>query len=238
MAVDDSYTKLLLHMNGADNGTTFTDESGKTVIIAGNACTKTGAKKFGTASAYLDGNGDYLSLADSDDFNFGNGDFTIDTWLYIDSTISGRWPGIFAQRTSGSSGISCFLMLTDKKARFEYSTNGTSTTGTTFNTTLNTNQWYHLALVRNGATITCYINGVAEATTVNIGTSTIYNSSAAVIIGWLVGSSGVDCYLKGYIDEMRFSKGIARWTANFTPPTAEYGAAVPTGRARRFAQII
>ena len=66
-----------MHMDGNDNGTTFTDECGKTVTAHGDVCTKTAEKKFGTASAYFDGVDDYLSLADSDDWNFSSGDFTI-----------------------------------------------------------------------------------------------------------------------------------------------------------------
>src|SRR5690606_37647124 len=77
----DPYTVLLMHMDGSDNGTTFTDECGKTVTAHGDVCTKTAEKKFGTASAYFDGNGDYLSVPASEDFNFGAGDFTIDLWV-------------------------------------------------------------------------------------------------------------------------------------------------------------
>src|SRR3990167_5725818 len=74
----DSYTQLLLHCDGVDAATTFTDEIGKAVTANGNAQIDTAQKKFGTASGLFDGTGDYLSLADSDDWNFGAGDFTID----------------------------------------------------------------------------------------------------------------------------------------------------------------
>jgi len=61
MAVDDSYTKLLLHCNGVDASTTFTDENGKTVGVNGDAQLDTAQKYFGLSSGYFDGNGDYLN---------------------------------------------------------------------------------------------------------------------------------------------------------------------------------
>src|SRR3990167_8969973 len=77
----DSYTKLLLHGDGSDASTTITDEIGKTVTAVGNAQLDTAQKKFGTASILLDGTGDYATVPDSDDWNFGAGDFTIDFWV-------------------------------------------------------------------------------------------------------------------------------------------------------------
>ena len=84
----DAYTVLLLHCNGVDESTTFTDSSGggvgspHTVTAVGNAQIDTAQKKFDTGSALFDGTGDYLSLEDSDDWDFGTGDFTVDCWIY------------------------------------------------------------------------------------------------------------------------------------------------------------
>ena len=77
----DSYTKLMLHMEGSDGSTTFTDEIGKAVTANGNAQIDTAQKKFGAASGLFDGTGDYLTLANSNDWSFGSGDFTIDFWV-------------------------------------------------------------------------------------------------------------------------------------------------------------
>ncbi len=81
-AVDDSYTKSLLHLNGADGGTTFTDESGKTWTISSGFLypqTKTDYYKFGGASGYFQG---YIETANSPDFDPGAEPFTIDFWIY------------------------------------------------------------------------------------------------------------------------------------------------------------
>ena len=81
----DSDTSLLLHMDGANDGTTFTDSSSgaHTVSLTGNIVTKTGEKKFGTASGYFNGGStNRLTVADHADFQFGTGAFTIEAWVY------------------------------------------------------------------------------------------------------------------------------------------------------------
>lgn len=80
----DAYTVLMLHMDGTDEGTTFTDSStsAHTVTANGQTNTEIGQSMFGSASGQFDGTDDYLSIPDSADWNFGNGDFTIDFWVY------------------------------------------------------------------------------------------------------------------------------------------------------------
>lgn len=221
VAVDsiDNYTKLLLHMDGADNGTTFTDECGKTVTRYG-AVTKTGTKKFGTASGRFDGTDDYLSLADSEDWYFGSGDFTIDCWVKRGTT--GTYQYIMGRGNSQLNGNVSFLLRFDNTNKISafFSTNGSTfqydmTTSSAYTDT----NWHHLALVRNGVTITLYVDGISEGS-VNMGTDTIYNSSTILCIGRAGEMNRY--YFNGYLDELRISKGIARWTSNFTPPGAPY----------------
>ena len=100
MSVDDSYTKALLHFDGADTSTTITDESGKTWTPAGTAQIDTAQYKW-TSSLLLDGNSDYISTPDHDDFNVGSGDFTIDFWVRFNSVPgAGGYSCFFAQRTN------------------------------------------------------------------------------------------------------------------------------------------
>ena len=81
MSYDPHYANvsLLLHGDGADNGTVFTDNSHspKTVTAYGNAKTSTAQSKFGGSSIFFDGNGDYLVSPSNSAFQFGTGDFTI-----------------------------------------------------------------------------------------------------------------------------------------------------------------
>jgi len=221
MAVDDSYTKLLLHMDGADNGTTFTDEAGKTVTPAGNVCTKIAQKVFGTASAYFDGNGDYLTLADSDDWYFGTGDFTIDFWIYplqlqnydylIDqyADANNRW-----LICHDANGALYFQVVSGGNNKAFYQT---------ANSKIKINQWQHVAIVRNGTSAGClkmYVNGVDVTPTpgTDLANNAIPNLSTLLRIG----VDAVNYYFYGYMDELRISKGIARWTTNFISPIAPY----------------
>ena len=110
MAVDDSYTKALLHFNGSDTSTTFTDESGKTWTGAVTAQLDTAQKKFGTASLLLDGDSDYISTPDHADFDVGSGDFTIDFWVRFNAVPgAGFYAALYSQRTTSSSNIAITL---------------------------------------------------------------------------------------------------------------------------------
>jgi hypothetical protein len=210
----DSYTKLLLHMDGSDNGTTFTDETGKTVTNNATV-TKTEISKFGTASAYFNHNGEYLRLEDSEDFNFGSGDFTIDFWIYPTSDITGTKTNIFSNYyTIGSLSLSIWGNT------FYCSSNGSTwdicNAASLGNIPLN--EWTHIAIVRYGTSLKVYVDGTAVISVTT--TAQIYNSTEPIFIG-----GRVDDYnytMTGYIDEIRISKGIARWTSDFTPPVCAY----------------
>lgn len=221
MAVDDSYTKFLLHCDGADNGTTFVDEAGSTVPLYGNICTKTGVKKFGTASAYFDGNGDYIYYpAGNTDYAFGSGNFTVDLWINFVTTPT--YATIYECRSSDSADgfhLGCNANgSADKKLHIR--TNRTNYVGTTV---MDANTWYHVAVVGEGTKLTVYLNGVAE---IEVTYSYNFTNSLLLIGTYNVGNS---YFWDGYMDEIRVSKGIARWTANFTPPTAAYAPPAATG---------
>jgi len=223
MAVDDSYTKALLHFNGSDTSTTFTDESGKTWTGGGTAQLDTDQKKFGTASLLLDGDSDYISTPDHADFDVGSGDFTIDFWVRFNAVPgAGSLAALYSQRTTHSSNYAMALLYSgDFKWYFCYSTNGTTQKNligmSTHTPSVNT--WYHVACVRNGSNLDIYIDGNKQTTKTISGT--IYNSTATPLIG-AANPGAPDDFFNGWIDEFRFSKGIARWTSNFTPPSEEY----------------
>jgi hypothetical protein len=218
----DSYTKLLLHMDGADDGTVFIDQCGKTVTRGGSVVTKTGIKKIGTASAYFPGNsGDYLSLANSADWDPGSGDLTLEFWAYIASHTS-EWRGLIAWDQYSPStirGWSLGISDTNKLTLF-CSPDGTTVNGISVGSsgTLTTEQFVHIAVVKSGTSIKLYENGTQTGS----GTlSSIYNCGQPLVIGGLNSNSPTSLF-NGYIDELRISKGIARWTENFTPPTSPY----------------
>lgn len=231
----DSYTKLMLHMDGTNGSTTFTDQIGKTVTANGSAQLATAVEKFGTASGNFDGTNSYLSVPNSSDFDVSGGDFTIDFWAYITSQPgAGKAYGLIGKSDSnGRSFIAYYLNTANVYSIvFVYTTDGSTNVIISNNVTISLSTWTHIAFIRYGSTITIYINGVAQGTTGNIGSSNIYTSTAQFEIS-RDGPVSPD-YLAGNIDEFRFSKGIARWTANFTPSSAAYAATSGTLTSSRF----
>ena len=211
----NSSTSLLLHMDGTNDGTTFTDEAGKTVTVNGNVVTKTGIKKFGTASGYFPGNvGDYLSIADSDDFNISSGDFTIHFWGYnlagADGTVIQLAEGIFGSSVGYVSGgnLVCYLTSTGTNWDVANARSMGAVPG---------ENWVHYALIRSGNNFYTARGGTIISTWTS--SASIYLPVGNLIMGKYKATGGTDYYLSGYIDEPQILKGIALWTSNFTPPT-------------------
>jgi hypothetical protein len=214
MAGIDSYTKLMLHMNGADGSTTFTDESGKTWTAAGDAQRDTAAKKFGTASGLFDGTGDYISTPDHDDWNLGSGNFTIDLWVFLNSVSGVQIP--VGQRYDSNNRWNLYFSFPSQGLGFYWKpTESYLFQGSSSGWEINT--WYHVAVVRNGNEFKLYRDGIAIAAQTLAGS--IPDIAGALYIG-----GTADGMFNGHIDEVRLSKGIARWTENFTPPSEEYSA--------------
>lgn len=208
----DAATVLLLHCDGSDASTTFTDSSpsAKTVTANGNAQVDTAQQKFGTGSGLFDGSGDYLSIPDSADWDFGTGDFTIDLWVRF-------------------SAINQFNNLVDRgnSARFELRVRGDTNVldvflegvDYTFSWTPVINTWYHVAVTRSSSILRAFINGT------QIGTSQNSSENIDGTNQVLVGNADDGTFtlgLNGWIDELRITKGVARWTSNFTSPTLAY----------------
>ena len=210
---------LLLHGDGADGSTTIVDSSPspKTVTAVGNAQISTTQSKFGGSSLAFDGAGDYLEAPHSNDYNLGSGDFTIECWLWTGQTSAGT---VAAHRTSGGAANTNWLLQTwpaaDKIALFlsdgtTYQVNGLASTSS-----INNSQWRHIAASRSGSTIRLFIDGVVENTATWAGS---ISSTPRVL---RIGDDGGNNFLNGYIDDFRITKGIARYTSNFTPPTAPF----------------
>jgi hypothetical protein len=216
----DSYTKNLLHFDGANASTTFTDEAGKTWTAYGDAQLNTAEKKFGTASGRFDGTDDYIDTPDHDDFTLGSGNFTVDLWIKRNAT--GVDHAIYGQCDASvtASTISTIMQINDVDKVTVAVYSGSTSYGITSTGTITDTAWHHLAVVRNGNTLTLYIDGTADGTK-DVTDVTVNNSTNKFAVSRL---GEYARYFNGWIDEFRFSKGIARWTSNFTPPTEAYAA--------------
>jgi hypothetical protein len=229
----DTYTKLMLHMDGADGSTIFTDEIGHSVTANGNAQIDTAQSKFGGASGLFDGTGDYLTVPDSDDWNFGSGDFTLDLWIRFNSIPSTNNNVTFISQfgTGDNTRSWKFYFKGGTGLMFTYSSDGAATTDASFTWSPSTGVWYHIAVTRDGSNLRGFVDGVQKGSTHNIGTTILYNSDKSLIIG---ANNDPEEYVDGWVDEIRISKGIARWTADFTPPTSAYSPDTLTLTSSRY----
>jgi hypothetical protein len=226
MAVDDSYTKSLLHFDGSDASQTFTDESGKTWTAYNHAQLDTAYKKFGTASGLFDGIDDAISTPDHSDFALGSGDFTFDFWIKRNGGL-GEWQTIFAQVDSDGAVASCSIWAElSGENRFSVDI-GSGANWVGFDTELvftDTTIFHHVAIIREGIYMVCAFDGVFDSWTADMTGITVNNSSNLFAIG--KAGDGDYEYLNANIDELRFSPGIARWTEDFTPPPSPYGSPI------------
>jgi len=218
-AITSPYNVLMISGEGADTSTTVIDECGKAVTCNGGAQIDTAQKKFGASSILFDGTGDYLSLADSADWNFGTQDFTIDCWVRFNDltnfqTIVSQYEDAsnfwHVDKTASSNGNRLRLYFYDGGAWMGRYDMTDAWSGCAANT------WYHIAFVRTTTTCKMFIDGVSQTLTESdaFGTNNVGDMSAVLSIGSLNAGS----YLNGWLDDIRISKGIARWTSNFTPP--------------------
>ena len=192
---------LLLHGNGTNGSTTITDNSPspKTVTAVGNAQISTAQSKFGGASIYLDGTGDWLTTPSSNDFAYGTGAFTLEGWLNP-ATITGADRIIWDQRlTPADIGIVFFI---DSSGRLN-SYQGGALRANSGSLLLQSNVWQHFAYVRNAGVLSVYIGGQFGGSATLAGSLT---SPGTVRIG--VRQDNLFLY-SGYIDDLRITKGVA-----------------------------
>lgn len=224
---NDNSTKVLLHCEGSNGATTFTDGnfggSAHTWSQIGTATIATAASKFGSASLNCGAAAGAISAPDSADFTFGSGAFTIDCWFNRQGG-DGTTRFICGQSNSaGSGGFSYLLNLnTSNQIRFAWSANGTTVSAIVSTTTFTATGWHHVAAIRTGNTFRLFIDGTQEGGDTS-DSSTLNDSSNALAVGAFGELPGL--YWYGYIDEFRISVGTARWTTTFTPPTAAYSIA-------------
>ena len=215
----DTYTKLLLHFDGSDASTTFTDASPAahgSASVNGNAQVDTAQSKFGGASGLFDGTGDFLTYANHADWELGSGDFTIDWWERRSSATAGK--AIMA-RDATTSLVPWVVGYSDGSDLLFYATsdgvNWDIASAKRFGA-IELNAWHHFAVVRSGNTFFLFKDGAI--------TTTFFSDKAffanANALG--IGRTQTTGDYAGWIDELRVSKGTARWVSPFLPPAAAY----------------
>ena len=208
---------LLMHMDGANDSTTFTDSGANKIGTAtanGAPVISTDESIFGGASLYLNGNS-YLTFADSANWNLSTIDSTIEAWIF---PTASQISAIVSQspRTLDEQWLVAF----EPNFFFVQKNGGQQNLETSSGPSLNT--WTHLAVSHKGQTTMIFVNGVL----VQSGNTSPYtnNTTDPLYIGAVntIAGDGSSHLFKGYIDELRITAGIARYTANFNPPTTPF----------------
>ena len=207
----DATTKLLLHLDNNVN-----DESGKSVTNNGVTFSSS-TKKFGYSGVFNGSSS--LQIPDNDDFAFGSGDFTIDFWF--NSTNINAQQSLYHQFLTGYQEI--WISLDSGYLECRFLNNIGTNLGYVLTSGLQSNTWYHVAYVRTGNVFILFINGINVSQITSA--FTMDNYTTDVYIGRR--SNGIQGFT-GYIDEFRVSKGIARWTSNFSPESSAYTVDAPS----------
>jgi hypothetical protein len=183
----------------------------------GNAQISTAQSKFGGASLSIPGSGARLVCANTPNFAFGTGNFTLEFWINFSSISSYQTIYSYGYTTSGDlliqTGNGNGRMIVYVNGSAVITESGTASTGT----------WIHYALVRNGTTLTLYRDGTSSGSATN---STDINTTEIIGIGanplGYGGGSPGDAPFNGYIDDLRITKGYARYTSSFTPQRSQW----------------
>lgn len=210
---------LLMHMDGSSGSKNFVDSSTNNIqsTAIGNIEVSSAITRFGNGAAFLYGNntGNYIRISGNSNLAVGTGDYTLEMWAYVNSNN----PFVIfdaAPINSPSSRLNAFLFYLENTREPRFFGGGFSILSPVASFPIN--QWAHLALVRNTGTTTIYINGTG------VSNSTGFYNATLATGGCLIGgfADSLNFNSNGYIDELRLTKGVARYTGNFTPPTTEF----------------
>lgn len=216
----------LLHFNGTDGSTTFTDVLGKTWTANGNAQIDTAQSKFGPSSLLLTGGtGHRAETPHSADFDFSAGvDYTLECFFRPNAAQDGS--ALITTSRNGAGAVHFALAFCNgtvgsasgNRLFFGFYT-GAAWVGCVNPTELTNGQWYHLAATRRGTRYSLWVDGVETAFIISATANPTFLRPVYIGSRW---ESTVLKSANGWIDELRITKGVARYTSNFTPPSAEF----------------
>lgn len=224
---DPYLANVVLHLlgNGANNSTTITDSSplAKTVTRVGSPTISTTQSKYGRSSLNFLTNGSYLSFANTD-FLFTNINFTVEAWIYFPSPSTnpfGQERSICGIWSATDPNAQSWLLIVSNGA-LQVVGEIISGDNLFFNVpnVITQERWYHVAFVRNNSLMYLFCDGVLLST-YNCGTASFSNTTNTFGVGGYNRDSGTGT-CGGYIDSLRITRGVARYTTNFNPETDTY----------------
>ena len=200
-----------------------TTRSGKTLTANGDAQLSTAQKKFGTTSLLLDGTGDYVSLASSNDFGFGTGAFSINFWVRLDA-IGGTAQNLLDMRAGSASDTAVRLYTTSGNLYFDVG----GTAQITANSALSATTFHHIVIDRSGTSTKLFVDGTQVGT---YSDSNNYGNIKPLVIGAAYdGSNATD----GHIDDFRVVKGTSIYQSAFSAPSSRHPVTSQTVLMARF----
>ena len=210
--------KLLLPFDGSNGATSTTDSSNtnNSVTFVGTAQLSTAQSKFGGSSLLLDGDSDYVYVSNSDLGTTSSESFTIEFWTYLINANDGNQVNWYSDYSGSSNGIS--FEKNSSNVLKVWNGDSARITGTT---TISSGQWYHMALSGTSGSYKLFLNGTQEGSTSSDGFT---GGSTIKYIGcfYWAGLGGAVRLVNGYIEDFRITRGEARYTSNFTPPTSAH----------------
>lgn len=213
----------LLHFAGADASTTITDSgpNGETFAVAGDAAVTTDQSKFG-GSAFETTTGRAYCTNEAP-FLFADGNFTVECWVYIGSAPAAEICFCGVWGTSNTTISWYFGLNASRNLIFYHRRNGSNVFAFNSIGTVSTGAWHHVAFTRNGSTTSFWIDGADGGYSgSSIGTFAL---AAPTGIDFTVGALHANTNQIGagrYLDDVRVTKGVARYTSAFSAPTAAF----------------
>jgi YD repeat-containing protein len=223
---DFGKVQLLLHGNGADGAKAFIDNSasGRTPSLVGGPVLSMTERKFGSSSISFNGATDALSYGNDSGLNLATGDFTIEAWVYLTSLATSRT--ILQKDQTYGATVTSYALLVEKTGGLscQVGTGSGSSYSQWFKSAgglISAGAWHHVACTRQGTTIRLFVDGALAQTGTQTGTPT--DGGKPLTIGrFPAGGGTADGWMAGYIDDLRITKGLARYTEAFTPPDYEF----------------
>ena len=210
-----SNVKVLIRANGTQGQTTFTDlsSSSNSITTQGSAIVDTNTVKFGTGSLSTTVGGSRLTVPAG---SLGVIDYTtpltIEFFAFIPTINTNQYALEFYENSAGQTIRIQFINTN----RYDVILKGAQKTSGT--NAVPVNQWIHFAVTWDNSLVRIFINGVQNATATRTNQGSIGATETLALGGRVNGGNS----LLGYMDEIRITIGTARYTSNFTPPTAEF----------------
>jgi len=202
-------TNTTFLLNGINASIIDKSQSVKALTLNGDVKSSTTQTKYLTSSMYFDGTGDYIEIPHSPVFDLP-GDFTIEFWAYFNALSSN--PVLIDKYDASASGWQIYYRNTGSSITFY---TNTVVLQDPSSSNITTNQWHHIAVSRTGSTIKLFVDGIEVD-------SATYTTSFTTTVNTQLGRQRVNNsnYINAYLSDVRITKGLGRYTANFTPPTA------------------